>query len=87
MIKITDQTKLTFAPKEKTEHDEPGQPTAHLAFYDIQVNGESTGVTEIVISQGKNVTKVLETEDGDRYGPEDLAEALIAAGNTIERMP
>lgn len=81
---ITQQTKLTFSPRDKTEHDEPGQPTAHIAYYDVQVDGQNTGITEIVVSQGRKVTTILETEDGSRYDKTQLAEALIAAGHKIE---
>ena len=76
---IDQQTKITFKPKSKKEDD-----GIHVALYDVTVDGKETGVTEVVVSQGRKVTRTLETTDGNRYQQDQLAEALIHEGHKVE---
>ena len=78
---ITETTKLRFQPRSKEEVEETGH---HVAFYDVMVGDEKLGLTEVVVSQGREVNKILETDDGERFEPEDLAAALIHAGHKVE---
>lgn len=78
---IEQTTKLNFNPRSKQESEETGH---HVAFYDVMVGEEKLGLTEIVVSKGRDVTTLLETDDGTRFERDQLAEALIHAGHKVE---
>jgi hypothetical protein len=78
---IEKTTKLNFNPRSKQEVEGSGH---HVAFYDVVVDDELLGLTEIVVSKGRDVTTILEADDGTRFERDQLAEALIHAGHKVE---
>lgn len=76
---IDSKTVLKFHPKDKRVDDET---KTHTALYDIQVDGESTGVVECVVSRGRDVSTTLEVGN-QRFSQYELEDALRAAGHDV----
>lgn len=80
-MNITKQTKLNFRPRSKQEVEDTGH---HVAFYDVVVGDEKLGVTEIVVSKGRDTNTILETDDGTRFERNQIVDALVHAGHKVE---
>jgi hypothetical protein len=78
---IEQTTKLNFKPRSKQELEDTGH---NVAFYDVMAGNEKLGLTEIVVSKGRDITTILEADDGTRFERNQLAEALIHAGHKVE---
>ena len=84
-MKITGKTELKFEPAEKHVDEDTGEA---IALYDIKINGKDTGVSEIVHSKGRNVTRtykaMVSPDDKMPTMHDTVIEALKAAGHEVQ---
>jgi hypothetical protein len=81
---ISGTTELRFEPNDKHIDEDSGEA---IAMYDVTVNGEKTGVSEIVHSKGRDVKRVYRAmASPDDKAPtvhDTIIDALKACGHEV----